>query len=118
MNEMTRPVGRKILQICEILQRIGNGGAGAIRTLAPGINDRYLRCYIKRARTMGLIITTESRHTRNDFNIYSLADNWISIVDSKKGKPRPEKQPKIIQAPIEKVTRWTGVNSVFGMGAK
>jgi len=108
-----RPVGNRIKQACEVIEQYGPCGYAVI-TSETGIERSNASKYCQRAVGLGLMTVQrpEKRWHREAFAIYSVVPGWRdSLVRFKSSKPA-EKMEMLRPKGI-----WSGISSVFNMGA-
>ena len=102
-----RPIGERIRKLCETLERKGPKGIAELRGLMPDIERSNLWKYCTRGVGLGLI--TVNRETGH--SVFTVSNGWREMADQR--RTTKLQTPK----PVVRATRWTGVSSVFQMGA-
>ncbi len=102
-----RPVGKRIRQVCQILQNHGSNGIRRIQHHMPEVQATNISKYCRRAEAMGLV----TRKLNDDgFAVYTVKPNWEALIDEDSESPlRHQPEP-------DKPTKWTGISSIFQLG--
>lgn len=103
-----RPVGFRIREACEIVERCGPCDYRIVRAWMddPAVHHNASK-YCSRAVEMGLMTATKDASGANLNTQYSVVPNWREVMEW------------IAMKPIARVkkSRWFGVSSVWGMAA-
>jgi hypothetical protein len=104
-------IGKRIRQACEILEKLGPSGS---RTLADHIDINPENCgkYCSRAVGHGLMTVERGLGSRSNYSVFTVVPEWREIL------ARRDPKPKVIKVAAIPRTRWTGIASVFQMGAR
>ena len=104
-----RLIGNKIRSACEMMEAEGSmSGAEMARRL--GIVAQNGGKYCSRAVGLGLMTVERWEENNKKYAEYSIVPEWREIVLRQKVR-------KIDAQIVHEPTRWTGVNSVWGMAA-
>jgi hypothetical protein len=104
-------IGKRIREACEILEKLGPSGS---RTLADHIyiDPENMGKYCSRAVKHGLMTVERGLGSRSNYSIFTVVPDWREILARRDPKPKEVKREVIHR------TRWTGIASVFQMGAR
>jgi hypothetical protein len=107
--QMSRMIGKRIRQLCQILE---DAGPCTSRDLCDRmmVDISNAGKYGNRAAGLGMVSVE-----RGNNNVFTVTPGWREIADrSRTTKSRPES--KAPQPKAQKVSRWHGISSVFQMG--
>lgn len=108
-----RPVGERVREICEILNVEGPMGMSDLLFFMPHVERSNLGKYCSRGVGLGLLTVERKTGARENRHVWSVVPGWREMIEQRRTtrlkpiEPKPAKQ-----------TRWSGVSSVFGMGAR
>jgi hypothetical protein len=108
-----RPVGERIRAICAFLDVEGPMGASALRVFLPDVERSNLGKYCSRGVGLGLLTVERIEGARDNRHVWTVVPEWRELIEQR----RTTRIKPITQTPPAKRTRWTGVSSVFQMGA-
>ena len=127
-----RPVGKRVIQVCEIAERIGPAGYAEFSKHMEVNKPQYSSAFLRRAVKYGLMTVEvpDGGGRKGDCSIYQVNPRWrekikkqqkqpiVKVAKEKpeKAKPVPPPKPVKDQRP-RKLTAFSYVNSIFGMGA-
>ena len=103
-----RPIGARIRQICEVLEKTGPLVTKEICARLPNIEQSNAGKYCSRAVGLGLM-TVNRVHAHRSY--YAIVDNWRELIEQRR-TTKPIKPPR----PLKRISRWDGVSSIFQMG--
>jgi len=111
---MGRPIGMRIIELAELLEKLGPSTASELKPHLPVPAQPNVRNLCSRAWAHGLATWAENDKGRR---IYTINPLWRDCI---KQDPKTEKPKLHIVQMGEKVTRsWEGrklINSVFALG--
>lgn len=82
MTQPLKRVGGRIVQICEIVDRLGVCGSGDVRRELP-IDPQNIIKYLQRAVSLGLMLVDRTARPQR----YIVSDNWREMLP----RPKPER---------------------------
>ena len=107
----SRPIGQRIRQVCEHLEQYGPLGTSSLRDLMPDVERSNLGKYCSRAVGLGLLTVERGLGNRTNYSVWAVVPTWRELVDQRRTtRIKPEQAPP-------PSTRWTGISSVFQIGA-
>ncbi len=109
-----RRVGQRVRQICQVLEDIGPSGRASIGDYLPDIHARNIGKYCARAVAMGLLSVDHGLGHKANYSVYTVAVNWRELADKRSARiaataTTTTETPK---------TRWSGISSIFQLGAR
>ena len=103
-----RPIGDRIKDACEVLERIGPASTRAICQHLPDVEQSNMAKYCSRAVGLGLMGVERGKRSRVNFTIFTVKPDWRVTVEER-GTDLPKPEPDIRES------KWFGVSSVFSM---
>lgn len=107
-----RPVGKKIRELCEHLDAHGPMETSSLRKLMPSVELSNLGKYCSRGVGLGLMTVTRVKIPKGNQNTWAVVPGWREMIEQRRTTRIRPIEPK----PVRR-TGWTGVSSVFQMGA-
>lgn len=108
---MARTVGLHIRAICKTLEA-GPANGRDIAELTGIEREQVGKC-CNRAVGLGLVTVKHGTRTKENPDVFTVVPGWLEMADQRKTtRLQPVKPRKASPA-----TQWTGVNSVFSLGA-
>lgn len=107
---MSRPVGNHIRAICTVLEEIGPATTRQIFEKTDGISVENVGKYASRAVGLGMASVQVGSRKPKDCNVYTVNPDWMAIAGQRR-------TTRLKPMPVDRPTKWRGVNSVFQMGA-
>ena len=107
-------VGQRVRQICQVLQDIGPSGRASIGDYLPDIDPRNVGKYCARAVAMGLLSVEHGLGHKANYSVYTAVANWRELAD-KRGARIAAATASTTATPK---TRWSGIASIFQLGAQ
>ena len=105
-----RPVGTHIRTICAILEQIGPATTRQIFETTDGTCVENVGKYASRAVGLGMASVQVGSRKPKDCNVYTVNPDWMTIAGQRR-------TTRLKPMPVERPTKWRGVNSVFSMGS-
>lgn len=109
---MGRKAGQRIRSACEALEVIGPMSAADLGKVT-GIKREHITNYCNRAIGLGLMTKELAKSKFGIYYIFTVVDGWEGIAS--RHSATKSKEP--VAPRIKVSTRWSGVSSVFSMGA-
>ena len=106
-----RPVGERIRSICAFLDVEGPMVVSDLLALMPEEDRTNLSKYCSRGVGLGLLTVERNTGVQKNSNLWDVAPGWREMIGQ-----RRTTRIKLDQVPARR-TGWSGVSSVFGMGA-
>lgn len=107
-----RPIGERIRSVCAALEQYGPMGVSGLCDKINGVERSNMGKYCSRAVGLGLLTVERGLSHRSNYSVYHVVPEWREFIEQ-----RRTTRIKVAQVPACERTRWTGVASVFGMGA-
>ena len=105
-----RPVGNHIRNICATLEEFGPMGARELLKHYPNMDSSMTGRYCSRAVGLGLMTREPAIRGRVHYSVFAVVPDWQELAGQRR-------TTKLKPLPTPTNTRWTGVSSVFHMGA-
>lgn len=104
---MSRPLGSRIYQLCQVLQDFGPLSRAAIKTHMHGVGIRNLGHYLTRGKMHGLLTCEYGNGTWQNPSIFTVATDWKTKADNVgKKHPRPSRRnPNLAGRGLGKVSQ-------------
>lgn len=103
-----RPIGKKIVDLCLELEKLGYAGSRELGKLA-GIDSENAGKYCSRAVGLGLMKVNGGAGTKASFRTFQLVEDWREIA-------KVRRTTKHIEPVRREKINWAGVNSIFAFG--
>lgn len=110
---MSRPIGERIREACQILEQHGPMGSRSICDLMDGVEPANAGKYCLRAVGLGLMTVERGRQSKYNYSVFTVVPGWRELADKRRTTKLPAPKPR--KAPSQ--TRWAGTSSIFGMSA-
>ena len=112
-----RPVGNHIRAICAMMDDGEPLSAKKIFEKYQMLEEYQICKYLNRAVDLGLMTVVRGNRQRSNPNQYRVVSGWRDLIEMRK-TTRIKAAPKPIK-PLKtpSPSNWSGVNSVFNMGA-
>ena len=107
----SRPIGARIRDVCAALEQYGPMGGSGLCDKINGIERSNMGKYCSRAVGLGLLTVERGLRQRTNYSVFTVVPGWRDIAD----KRRTTRITPVPQPPAR--TRWTGISSIFNIGA-
>jgi hypothetical protein len=105
-----RPIGERIRDLCEHLDAKGPQGISTLREKFRDVERSNISKYCSRAVGLGLLTVERKTGARENRHVWTVVPEWRELIEQRR-------TTRIKVEATAKRTRWTGVSSVFSMGA-
>jgi len=105
-----RPIGERIREICECLHAEGPQGMRYLELSFSHIERSNIGKYCSRAVGLGLLTVERKTGARENRHVWTVVPEWRELMEQRR-------TTRIKAEATVKRTRWTGVSSVFQLGA-
>lgn len=107
------PVGQRIREACELLERLGPASASEICEHLDDVEASNVGKYCSRAVGLGLMTVKRGVDGKRPYANFTVVPSWREVADLRRTTAGKTAQP----SPVKK-SRWNGVSSIFQMGAQ
>lgn len=111
---MANKVGKHIRNICETLEEHGPMGSRHLCDYLTGIEASNMGKYCSRGVGLGLLTVERGLRTRSNYSVFTVVPGWQEMADQRKTTKLPPPKPRK-ESPVN--TRWSGISSIFNIGA-
>jgi hypothetical protein len=84
MTQPLKRVGRRIVQVCEIVDRLGVGGSSEVYQYLP-MDKHNISMYLRRAVGLGLMVADRTTKAHQ----FRLVNGWREMLPRPKVRPEP-----------------------------
>ena len=111
---MANGVGKHIRNICTTLEEHGSMGSRHLCDYLTGIEASNMGKYCSRGVGLGLLTVEHGLGSRCNYSVFTVVPGWLEMADQRRTTKLPAPTPRVVT--VTK-TRWSGVSSIFNMGA-
>lgn len=112
---MSRPIGIRIMQACELLEKHGPMGATSLCDYAPDVEPGNMGKYCSRAVGLGMMTVERGLRNKSNYSVYTVVNGWREIAKERRTTKKAAVQPRA--EPVRAPNRWANISSIFQMGA-
>lgn len=105
------PVGQRIREACELLQKMGPASASELCEHLDDAEASNVGKYCSRAVGLGLMTVKRGLDGKRPYAIFTVVPNWREVADLRRTTAMKAPAPA-------RLSRWNGVSSIFQMGAQ